>query len=249
MATANVLCTLGRSDARASLQVVLAAEPDLVGLQEWGASRYRLLRETGRVGPVPQKGHGHQDKSRGPASGYLWNAPLLGGCAVGARADRFTLLECRPRLLSPVQHADRPDRWLGVEPPRVATVAVYRERHAGRTVCLIDYHLTPGVQVKGRYRAERPILAERHRREVCNLEAIVAEQLALGHVVLAVGDSNFDGARLAGLTSAWEGREGEPGTLGPRRQVDDVHGPGPASSVTLLATGSDHKAVLVRRTL
>jgi len=77
----------------------------------------------------------------------------------------------------------------------------------------------------------------------------VSEQLALGHVVLAVGDSNFDGARLAGLTSAWEGREGEPGTLGPRRKVDDVHGPGPASSVTLLATGSDHKAVLVRRIL
>jgi len=124
VATANILCTLGSSDARASLQAVLAAEPDLVGLQEWGASRYRLLRETGRVGPVPQKGNGHEDKGLGAASEYLWNAPLVGGCAVGARADRFTLLECRPRLLSPVQHADRPDRWLGVEPPRVATVAV-----------------------------------------------------------------------------------------------------------------------------
>jgi endonuclease/exonuclease/phosphatase family metal-dependent hydrolase len=247
--TANILYTLGNADARASLHEVLAAAPDLVGLQEWGASRYELLRETGRVGPVPHTGKHHDAKDLGPASGYLWNAPLLGGCAVGARADRFTLLECRPRLLSPVQHADRPDRWLGVEPPRVATVAVYEERDADRTVCLVDYHLTPGVQARGRYRDERPVLAERHRREVRALEGIVSAQLALGRVVLAVGDSNFDGLRLTGLTSAWEGREGEPGTLGPRRKVDDVHGPGRAASVTLLATASDHKAVLVRRTL
>jgi hypothetical protein len=247
--TANILFTLGNADARASLRGVLAAAPDLVGLQEWHPSRYRLLRETGRVGPVPEKGSTHRGDGRGHVSGYLWNAPLLGGCAVGARADRFTLLECRARLLSPVQHADRPDRWLGVEPPRLATVAVYLDRDLDRTVCLIDYHLTPGVQVKGRYREERPILSARHRREVRNLESIVSEHLALGHVVLAVGDSNFDGVRLAGLSSAWDGREGEPGTLGPRRKVDDVHGPGPAASVTLLSNASDHKAVLVRRTL
>jgi len=241
--TANILCTLGTADARACLQAVLAAAPDLVGLQEWGASRYRLLRETGEVGPVPQKG----DDGKAPRAGYLWNAPLVGGCVVGARADRFTLLECRPRLLSPVQHADRPDRWLGVEPPRVATVALYRDLTTDRTVCLVDYHLTPGVQVKGRYRRERPILAERHHREVRALEGIISGQLARGHLVFAVGDSNFDGLRLAGLTSAWEGREGEPGTLGPRRKVDDVHGPGPAASVTLLSNASDHKAVLARR--
>jgi hypothetical protein len=67
-------------------------------------------------------------------------------------------------------------------------------------------------------------------------------------VVYAVGDSNLDGLRLPGLTSAWEGREDEPGTLGEgTRKVDDVHGPGPASDVRRLTTPSDHQAVLATR--
>src|SRR3954451_7285008 len=65
--------------------------------------------------------------------------------------------------------------------------------------------------------------------------------------VYAMGDSNFDGLRLPGLTSAWEGRESDPGTLGPRRKIDDVFGPGPADSVRLLTSASDHKAVVVAR--
>jgi hypothetical protein len=77
---------------------------------------------------------------------------------------------------------------------------------------------------------------------------VVDQQLALGRTVFAVGDSNFDGFRLAGLESAWAGREAEPGTLGGRRKIDDVHGPGPAEAVTTVITPSDHKAVLVRRT-
>jgi hypothetical protein len=34
VATANILCTLRRDDARASLEAVLAAGSDIVGLQE-----------------------------------------------------------------------------------------------------------------------------------------------------------------------------------------------------------------------
>ena len=64
----------------------------------------------------------------------------------------------------------------------------------------------------------------------------------------AVGDSNFEGLRVAGLTSAWDGREHEPGTIGSgTRKVDDVHGPGPASAVELLTTPSDHRALVVTR--
>jgi hypothetical protein len=129
------------------------------------------------------------------------------------------------------------------------TVAVYRDLRAERLVSLVDFHLTPAVQAKGRYRDDRPALAARHRQEVRRVQQVVDEQLARGRTVFAVGDSNFDGLRLAGLESAWEGREDEPGTLGRRRKVDDVHGPGPAESVTTLRTPSDHKAVLVRRTV
>lgn len=249
VATANVLYTLPAGSARRALAGVLEQQPDLVALQEWHLSRWRLLRESGDVGVVPQPGRRPRRGAHGPATGYLWNSPPVGGCAVGARADRYELVWCRSRMLSAPGRADHPDRWLGVEPPRVATVAVYRERATGRRVSLVDYHLAPGVQARGRYRVDRPRLVRRHRREVGALERLVGDRLAAGDVVFAAGDSNFDGLRIGGLTSAWEGREREPGTLGRRRKIDDVHGPGPAESVVLLDSDSDHKAVVVRRSV
>jgi hypothetical protein len=102
------------------------------------------------------------------------------------------------------------------------------------------------VQALGEYREDRPLLVARHRREVRRLQGLVESLLARGHAVHALGDSNFDGLRLAGLTSAWEGRGDEPGTLGPRRQVDDVlSAPGRAVSVTRRSSDSDHQAVIV----
>jgi hypothetical protein len=243
VATANVLFSLSRADARAALAGVLALEPDLVGLQEWYVGRAGLLRETGSLGPVPSVG----PRLGGPRSGgaaYTWSVPLVGGCVVGARTDRFELLAARPRLLSGVGRADKPERWQGIEPPRIATVASYRDRVGGRTVTLVDYHLAPGVQAGGRYRPERPLLVARHRAEVRAVERIVWEHRAGGEVVVAVGDANFDGLRIAGLTSSWEGREQEPGTLGPHRKVDDVHGPGRPDAVVTVASASDHRAVV-----
>ena len=226
VATANILCSLPPALARDALHVVLSAEPDLVGLQEWGPRRRRLLAET---------------------SGYLWAAPLVGGCPVGVRADRYDLLACRARVLAGPGLCDLGVRRVPLLPARVATLAVLHDRETGRTVSLLSFHLTPGVQRRGGYRADRPRLAARHRREVAALRRLVDEQLALGHVVHAVGDSNFDGLSLPPLTSAWLGREDGPGTLGSARKIDDVHGPGAATSVVLLETPSDHKAVLVTR--
>jgi hypothetical protein len=134
-----------------------------------------------------------------------------------------------------------------VLPARFAAVVTLRDRDADRTIGLVNYHLTPGVQTRGRYRDDRPLLVARHRAEVRRLGGLVAGLVAAGHAVYALGDSNFDGLRLPGLTSAWEGREDSPGTFGEHRKIDDVHGPGPALSVTLLSSPSDHRAVLVRR--
>jgi hypothetical protein len=201
VATANVLYTLGADSARRALAGVLAHEPDLVALQEWHLSRVPLLRETGHVGLVPQIG-GRLRRTREEGPDYLWNSPPMGGCAVGARADRYELLSCRSRLLSAPGRADRPDRRLGMEPPRAATVAVYRERSSGRRVSLVDYHLAPGVQARGEYRADRPRLVGRHRHEVRVVQRLVRERLAAGDVVYAAGDSNYDGLRIPGLTSA-----------------------------------------------
>ncbi len=247
VASANIQDSLDAVSARQALHAVLALEPDLVGLQEWYPVRFRLLAASGTVRLVPHLGLRWRGTRTAASTGYLWNAPALGGCVVGARADRFELVSCRTGFLSGPGLADRRRPRRNLEPGRVATVAVYRDLVLDRTVCLVNYHLVSGVQSGGRYREERPMLVARHRREAHVLEALVREQVGLGHVVYATGDSNFDGLRIGGLTSAWEGRPDHEGTLGPRRKVDDVHGPGPAQAVTLVTTGSDHRAIVVRR--
>jgi endonuclease/exonuclease/phosphatase family metal-dependent hydrolase len=242
VATANVLYKLGRDDARTALRQVLDAGPDLVGLQEWYVVRAGLLRELGDVRFVP----GLTLPRRDPA--YHWVSSVAGGNVVGARADRFDLVEARAPFVSWFGRSDRPDRFLHTEPPRETTVGIFRDRVAGGTVAIISYHLTPGVERDGAYRSDRPLLVARHRREVQRLEGLVAALRRDGHVVHAVGDSNLDGVRLTGLTSCWQGREDDPGTIGKAtRKLDDVHGPGLATEVSLIWTPSDHRAVVATR--
>lgn len=225
---------------------MLEPRPDLVGLQEWYVSRLRLLRRFGDVAVVPSLGTRALGRPARPA--YHWISAVAGGNVVGARADRFDPVSRQVVFVSGFGRSDRPDRALGVEPPRVVTVGVFRDRQVDRTVAMMSYHLTPGVEVDAAYHPERPRLQTRHRTDVERLERLIARHQQAGHVVYAVGDSNFDSLRLAGLTSAWEGREGDPGTIGPgTRKLDDVHGPGRATEVTLLDTPSDHRAVIAVR--
>ena len=225
VATANIASSLARARAAEALRLVLDEEPDLVGLQEWYAARRGLLRAS--------------------RAAYAWTAPLLGGCAVGVRRERLAVLSSRSVPLSRVGRADRGETRLGLEPARSATVVSCRDLLTGEEVALVDYHLVSGVQALGAYRKDRPRLVARHRQEVRRLADLVGELVRDHSSVHAVGDSNLHGLRLPGLTSAWDALRTE-GTLG-HRQVDDVFGPGPAGSVTLVETPSDHRAVVVRR--
>lgn len=183
VATANVLDAWGRAHARAAVETVLGEEPHLVGLQEWGWSRRALL----------------------PRTDYVWFTPVYGGNAVGARRDRYDQLGARLHILAGIGRSDRGAPPLPVLAPRVATVVRLHDRLHDRTVSVVDYHLVPGVQARGSYRPDRPLLAARHAREVRRLQGLVRAQPAAGHITFAVGDSNFDGLRLPGLTSAWKG--------------------------------------------
>jgi len=243
VATANILYKLGRDDARTALRQVLDAGPDLVGLQEWYVVRLGLLRETGDIDLVP----GPRLRATGDPA-YHWVSAVAGGNVVGARADRYEPVSARAPFVSWFGRSDREDRFLHTEPPREATVGVFRDRSTGGTVAIVSYHLTPGVERDGAYRADRPRICARHSGELCRLEQLVAELRGQGHTVHAVGDSNLHGIRIAGLTSAWEGRDDHPGTIGKAtRKLDDVHGPGPASEVSLIWTPSDHRAVVATR--
>lgn len=227
VATANILDRLDARDAAEALSSVLQHDPDVVGIQEWGITRRSIL-------------------GRHPA--YDWVAPPYGGNVVGFRRDRFAHLGHRLRLIGRLGVADRGARPVRVLPPRVTTLVRLHDRTTGSRTSVIDYHLVPGSQALGSYRGDRPLLARRHRDEARRLSALVAERLAGGDAVVALGDSNFDGFELPGLTSAWEGRRDEPvGTLGWSRKVDDVFAAGPASAVTLVRTASDHAAVLAQR--
>jgi len=247
--SANILFKLGWRDARTALQQVLDEEPDLVGLQEWYPTRLGILRETGTVRTVPDVTLGlpvSWPRRRLPK--FHWVSSLACGNVVGARAERYDLIESRAVVLSGIGRSDRPDRFLATEPPRLVTIGVFADTRVDRTVAMMSYHLAPGVERNAAYIEDRPLLKARHLQEKERLEGLIAEYQLAGHVVYAAGDSNFDLMRLAGLASAWEGREDAPGTIGSRiRKLDDVHGPGPATEVRLVATPSDHRAVVAVR--
>jgi hypothetical protein len=221
VATANVLGTLCRREAGAAVAAVLEHAPVLVALQEWHPWRAGVL---GRFGD------------------YEWFAPLLGGCVVGARRDRFRPVSRHAWPLSPPGRADRSGRLLGLEPARQAAATVHRDRVTDAKVLTVSFHLTSQVQGPGDvHRADRPLLVARHRREAAALARLLAGRRDPAY---ACGDSNFHGFRLPGLVSAWADRPEAGGTLGPRRQVDDVHGPAAPTDVVTVATPSDHLAVV-----
>lgn len=144
--------------------------------------------------------------------------------------------------------ADRGARPIRILPPRATTLMRLLDRANGSAPSVIDYHLVPGVQSRGAYRADRPLLVRRHRCETRRLGALVTRRLAADDVVIAMGDSNFDGFGLPGLVSAWAGRRDDPvGTLGSSRKVDDVFGTVAANAVLLVHTASDHAAVMAQR--
>ncbi len=242
VATANVQQDLSTYTAARALGLVLDAGPHVLALQEWYPRRWRLLTRWGSLRPVPGAGM----TFRGHRGGRLdWCAGVVGGCVVGLDRARFRLTGCEPLVLSRPGRADRGEGWPGLEPSRVAVVARGEERSTGRRLAVVGYHLVHGVQQAGRYRDDRPRLAERHQGEVVRLSREVDRLQAEGNLVLALGDSNFHGLRLRGTTSAWASSGLQGGTLGPR-QVDDVHATWAPTSLATLATPSDHRALVVR---
>jgi hypothetical protein len=221
VATANVLGSLGDARALECVVEVLQRRPDVVALQEWHVRRRRLL-------------DGLVD--------YRWFRPFVGGCVLGVLNNRFEVMSTRSVPLSRVGRGDRDGRALAVEPPRRAAMVTVRDRDTRTPVTLISFHLVSQVQARDVYRArDRPRLVARHRREAAVLADLVA---GISMPTYAAGDSNFHGFALPGLVSSFEAAIDVGGTLGPRRQVDDIFGPASPHHVELVDTPSDHRAVV-----
>lgn len=240
VASANVEVRLPATDRGACLDGILAEEPDVVGLQEFFVTKARTLSAYGEVRLSPGPLDFDDDPGR-----FVWLGATFGDCVVGLRTDRFAVESVHPLRLSRPGRAENPMRRWGIEPPRTSVLVRCRVLESARPLSVISFHLVPGVQSGGAYRQDRPKLVARHRAEAARLDAVVSRELALGRTVLAMGDSNFDGFAIPGLTSAWAGHE-RPGTHG-SRTIDDVFGPGRSEDVWTVKNASDHDAVFAAR--
>lgn len=234
VATANVYTGCTRAQAKAAIDAIIDAPdrldaPDALGLQEWGRRRDRILRNL---------------------DGYTHRRSLLGGGPIVLDTARYRVIRHRAAVLAGPGRVDKSPgrrRFLG---PSLATVVIAHDELLDELVAFINYHLTAEVQAAGRYRKDRPLRVARHRREVRRLERLIRRQRAKGRTVYAMGDSNFHGLRLRGLTSAWATPQAQRlgGThAGGSRQIDDVHGPGKADDVTIVRIPGDHDAVIATR--
>lgn len=237
VATANIKATLDDDKAALALErstiggLAGELEVEAVGLQEWPRRRRKLERSVERRSP------------------FVFRRPRFGGGGpIGLVDTRYVPTRVRSYRLARAGRVDRSPgrrRFLGASRATVvrAIDAIRDER-----VTFVNYHLTAEVQRGDSYRDDRPLRVRRHRREVRRLERLIRRERRRGRTVYALGDSNYHGLRLDGVTSAWTGRlESRPGTRGGRRKIDDVHGPGRALEVDLVDTPSDHRTVIVTR--
>lgn len=222
-ATANIRETLPHKVAELALDKVLtAANPHIIGVQEWGTNRNPAMKRLAHK-------HGMQWTRVSGAGPIMW-------------ADHLRLVKARPVTLARASRMG----WLPGRrthlPASVAALAILTNEY-GHETSVLNVHLTAEVQYGAGYRtdrAHRPRV-RRHKREVRRIARIARNQRRKGREVYVVGDTNYASLVIPGLISCWQGRP-DVGTLG-SRAVDVVFATSPANKVRTIATPSDHHAV------
>lgn len=221
-ATANIRVGMSHRAAQVGLERVLDHRPDIVALQEWPRSRNSIL-----------KGLKTYRWVRSPKGG----GPVLYG-------DRFGLLSARSRTLARRSFMGRLRGRKSSLPASIAGEFRFSDDADGCELVVVNFHLTAEVQYGGKYRTDRAHAARvrRHKREVRSLERIIARNRKAGRRIVLLGDTNYDGLRIKGVTSCWHGHHSS-GTLG-GRTVDHIYARPFSDRVTTIATGSDHRGVV-----
>lgn len=221
---------------------------DLVGLQEWaGGPRNAILRRRGTLTRIPALRRWLPlVKPARAADGWTWVRPALGGPTVGAKASRYVPRFVRSRTLAPAGRLERVPGFRALLGASKVTVAGFTDlADGGRLVVLIDGHLTRHVEKGGHYRRGLPRTVARHKREVAQLERVIAYHEARGRRVFVTIDGNYDGLDLEGLVPCWLGhpKAETGGTLGARRP-DVIYADDHATEVDVIETISDHDALV-----
>lgn len=244
VATANVKAqTIGLKGAEAIVRDLIDAGADLVGLQEWGASRAPVLNALDR------DDWGHAGQRR----------PVLFDRA------RYDLLQTFIVTLVPAGRVNAVPGKRGKAGAVVVRVARLYDRKLAAGVTVLNYHLPAASSKRGHPR--RTLRGRRHADAALALSMLWRDERRRPGVaqVFALGDSNQDARAAlaekhprslnrrmsqAGATTCWLGNMPETGTHG-HRVIDEVYTHQPALRVRQLRNASDHDAVLAtyRRSL
>lgn len=219
LATHNVKVTLDDADAAACLDAVLAYEPDVIGLVEWGRNRRHILARTGMVVAAPRFGRLFR---KHPTTGLLWLYPE-GGQPVGIRADKAEALTVRRLIIA--EAAD------GVRQTD-ATEVVVRDRKTGKRKAILNTH---PVAHHDR-RANR-----RSWGQAMDSIDDWSESWA-GYDRYVLGDLNKARVAIDGLTSCRVGN-GELATFN-GRPIDHIFGRRKFADAITVKTKSDHRALV-----
>lgn len=219
--TLNVKVDLDDGKALASLDDMLYAEPDILGLQEWPRDRSTILRQRGTVIMFPRL---RRLFRRQPTSGYVFVYPI-GGQPVGYDAEKFQLVAVRSHRLA--------RRRFNVRATRGTEVILMRR--AGGTVAVLNTHLVA--------HHDRPLNAEAWEE---GRKAVFRWSLKwIGYRRFVMGDMNKNLTRLGGspgLVSCWAGHAAEPTFRD--RVIDHIYGNRLSKAAYVVPTPSDHHGVI-----
>lgn len=227
LATHNVKITLDDTDAAACLNAVLAYEPDVIGLVEWGRARRKILAATGTVVAAPRL---RALFRKHPADGLVWVYPI-GGQPVGVRADKYEVLTVRRLVIAPEANGVRQTD---------ATEVVLRDRRTGKRKAILNTHPVAHHNRRANLRS--------WRRSMQSIDDWADSWTGYDRYVM--GDLNKETVRIEGLTSCRVGN-GELPTFDsrdrdgdPDRGIDHIFGPRKFADATTVKTESDHRALV-----
>ncbi len=163
---------------RATVEVIRAAVPDVVGLQEVRPTQLRYLRR--ELSEFGMTGTGREGPGRGEH------------CPVMFRLDRFALAHHETRWLSdtPVVAASR--HW-GNQSPRIATIVSLDDRKTGERVNLVNTHL------------DEASVASRHRSAQALATWTGGQSIVVGDLNATIDDEELQPLQTIGLRDALDG--------------------------------------------
>lgn len=222
VATSNVWVKLNPKQASSVVDEVLAAKPQIVGLQEWSRGRRKILRKNGpaMVFPGAQKvlRRWHLAEKY-PTAGVVFGYPPIGGQPIGVDSEYGEIIAVRQIELAKRRKKVRATK---------GTEALIRVKATGALVPVLNLHLL----------AHHNDPAHKAGWEEGRRAAIDWAESWAGYDCIVMGDTNKDLMDLDGLISCWDGHP-QPGTF-KGRSIDNIYGRLKAADAFTIRTRSDH---------